>query len=83
MVLLQILVEFAGLYTVTVEDFNGCLEYERYVRVLEATSPLEIDSTEVLNVLCFGEETAQVKAVFFWGLRTLLHSINTFKWKCY
>ena len=26
----------SGFYTVTIEDANGCLEYERYVRVLEA-----------------------------------------------
>ena len=56
-----------GFYTVTIEDANGCLEYERYVRVLEATAPLVLDSTEVLNVLCFGAETAQVKAYFSGG----------------
>ena len=48
-----------GLYTVTVEDANGCLEYERYVRVLQAYRSSCVDSTEVLDVLCFGAETAR------------------------
>ena len=38
----------------TVEDANGCLEYERYVRVLQADDPLVLDSTEVLDVLALG-----------------------------
>ena len=57
----------SGLYTVTIVDANGCSEYERYLRVLESTSPLVIDSTEVLDVLCFGEETAQISAYFSGG----------------
>ena len=68
-----------GLYTVTVEDANGCLEYERYVRVLQATDPLVLDSTEVLDVLCFGAETAQVSAYFSGGFGpylTVLTHVN-------
>ena len=69
----------AGMYTVTITDANGCNEYERYLRVLESTTALLIDSTEVLDVLCFGAETAEVKVYFSGGFGpyfTVLTHIN-------
>ena len=69
----------ADLYTVTIEDANGCNNYERYLRVLEAPTPIVIDSTEVLDVLCFGLETAEVTAYFSGGFSpyfTVLTHVN-------
>ncbi|MDC0201950.1 gliding motility-associated C-terminal domain-containing protein, partial [Flavobacteriales bacterium] len=68
-----------GLYTVTIEDANGCNNYERYLRVLESTDSLVIDSAEVLDVLCFGAETAEVTAYFSGGFGpylTVLTHVN-------
>ena len=69
----------AGDYTVTISDANGCNNYQRYLKVLQAPTPLLIDSTEVLDVLCFGLETAEVKAYFSGGYGpylTVLTHIN-------
>ena len=57
----------SGDYTVNVIDANGCNNYQRYLRVLEAPTPLLIDSTDVLDVLCFGQVTAEVTAYFSGG----------------
>jgi len=69
----------SGIYTITIEDANGCNDYERYLRVLESPTPLVIDSTEVIDVLCFGAETAQVSAYFSGGFGpyfTVLTHVN-------
>ena len=69
----------SGLYTVTIEDANGCNNYERYLRVLESPTPLVIDSTQVDDVLCFGLETAGVTAYFSGGFGpylTILTLVN-------
>ena len=57
----------AGDYTVKIIDANGCDEYERYLKVLEAPNTFQIDSTEVHDVLCFGDTTAHVKAYLSGG----------------
>ena len=68
-----------GIYNVTVIDANGCNEYTRFLRVLESNTSLVIDSTKVLDVLCFDEETAEVKAYFSGGFGpylTVLTHVN-------
>ena len=57
----------AGMYTVTITDDNGCSEYQRNVRVLENSDPLILDSTIIDDVLCFGSQTAGVRAYFSGG----------------
>ena len=57
----------AGDYTVNIIDANGCSEYERYLKVLEAPTPLQIDSINVLDILCFGNQTAKMTAYFSGG----------------
>ena len=69
----------AGDYVVTISDSNGCDNYERYLKVIEAPTPLVIDSTNVFDVLCFGQVTAGVNAYFSGGFGpylTVLTHVN-------
>ena len=57
----------AGDYTVTVIDSNGCSEHERYLKVLEAPTPLQIDSVDKIDVLCHGDSTGSISVYFSGG----------------
>lgn len=63
---------FAGNYSVTVQDINGCAESE-FLEIFEPLAPLSISSI-INDVLCFGDSTGSVNLTTTGGTQPYTYS---------
>ncbi len=69
---------YAGTYTVTVSDTNGC-EFDTMIVMTQPNAPLSILSTEI-NVACFGDSTASITAIPSGGTTPYLYQWDSIAW---
>ncbi len=65
----------AGTYTVTVTDFNGCVNYGS-VTILQPAPPLSLIITDQVNVSCYGDYSGSVTVEGVGGVLPFEYSID-------
>jgi gliding motility-associated-like protein len=66
----------AGSYTVTVDDANGCPSYTTPDLIVVEPLPLIVDSTESLNISCYGIGDGQISIYASGGFTPYQYSID-------
>jgi large repetitive protein len=66
----------AGTYTVTVDDANDCASYTTPGLIIVEPSPLVVDSTESVNISCFGTSDGQISIFTSGGFTPYAYSID-------
>jgi len=66
----------AGTYTVTIDDANGCTAYTTPGLIIVEPAPLVVDSTESVNISCFGASDGQISIFASGGFTPYTYSID-------